>query len=87
MRQFTGAIRDRTGNMARCPASIQTTPRRSSGIKPDGRDLTMARWGMPLPLFALQGKKSDPGRAAPAGRSICGPSIAIRWPGRRFRVA
>jgi putative SOS response-associated peptidase YedK len=27
----------------------------------DGRELMMARWGMPSPLFALQGKKSDPG--------------------------
>jgi putative SOS response-associated peptidase YedK len=26
-----------------------------------GRELTMARWGMPSPAFALKGKKSDPG--------------------------
>jgi putative SOS response-associated peptidase YedK len=29
--------------------------------QPDGRKLTMARWGIPSPLFALQGKKTDPG--------------------------
>ena len=28
---------------------------------PDGRELMMARWGMPSPAFALKGKKSDPG--------------------------
>jgi putative SOS response-associated peptidase YedK len=27
----------------------------------EGRELVMARWGMPSPAFALQGKKSDPG--------------------------
>ena len=26
--------------------------------QPDGRELTMARWGMPSPVFALKGKKS-----------------------------
>ena len=29
--------------------------------QPEGRELMMARWGMPSPVFALQGKKSDPG--------------------------
>jgi putative SOS response-associated peptidase YedK len=29
---------------------------------PDGaRELTMTRWGMPSPAFALAGKKTDPG--------------------------
>ena len=26
-----------------------------------GRELAKARWGMPSPLFALQGKRTDPG--------------------------
>src|SRR5208337_2664744 len=29
--------------------------------QPEGRELMMARWGMPSPVFALKGKKSDPG--------------------------
>jgi len=29
--------------------------------QPEGRELVMARWGMPSPVFALNGKKSDPG--------------------------
>lgn len=27
----------------------------------DGRELVMARWGMPSPQFALKGRKTDPG--------------------------
>src|SRR5688500_6902892 len=27
----------------------------------DGRELAMARWGMPSPAFALKGRNSDPG--------------------------
>src|SRR3954470_7054861 len=34
---------------------------RISWDQPDGRELTMARWGMPSPAFALKGRKSDPG--------------------------
>jgi putative SOS response-associated peptidase YedK len=30
-------------------------------IAPGCRELTMARWGMPSPVFALKGKTSDPG--------------------------
>jgi hypothetical protein len=29
--------------------------------QPEGRELTMARWRMPSPVFALKDKKSDPG--------------------------
>jgi hypothetical protein len=61
IRQFTGAMRDRTGNMPPLPGIY---PNYSAPIvrnQPDGRELTMARWGMPAPLFALKGKKSDPG--------------------------
>ena len=29
--------------------------------RPEGRELAMVRWGMPSPVFALQGKKTDPG--------------------------
>jgi hypothetical protein len=28
---------------------------------PDGREIALARWGMPSPVFALKGKKTDPG--------------------------
>lgn len=29
--------------------------------RPRGRELAMARWGMPSPVFALKGRSSDPG--------------------------
>jgi hypothetical protein len=29
--------------------------------RPDGRELVMARWGMPSPKSVLEGRKSDPG--------------------------
>jgi putative SOS response-associated peptidase YedK len=54
-------MNDRTGNLPPLP-----------GIYPDyfapivrhnseGRELTMARWGMPSPIFALKGRNSDSG--------------------------
>ena len=62
IRELAGAMRDTTGNLPMLP-----------GIFPDyaapivrtggdgGRELVMARWGMPSPAFALQGKKVDRG--------------------------
>ncbi len=61
IREFTRAFTDSTGNLPPL-----------SGIFPDywapivrnrsqGRELAMARWGMPSPVFALKGKKTDPG--------------------------
>ena len=59
--ELAGAMMDRTGNLPPM-----------SGIFPDyaapivrngngGRELALARWGMPSPVFALEGKKTDPG--------------------------
>ncbi len=62
IRDFTRAIRDTTGNLPPIP-----------GVFPDffapivrnleggERELTMARWGMPSPVFALKGRNSDSG--------------------------
>jgi len=61
IRQFTGAMRDRIGNMPPLPGIYPDYAAPIVRNQPDGRELTMARWGMPSPLFALQGKKSDPG--------------------------
>jgi putative SOS response-associated peptidase YedK len=60
--ELSRAMRDRAGNLPSMP-----------GIFPDyeapivrtgedgGRELVRARWGMPSPRFALEGKKTDPG--------------------------
>ncbi len=61
IRELTGAMRDRTGNL---PPLYGVFPDYSAPIvrnQPEGRELTMARWGMPSPAFALKGKNSDPG--------------------------
>jgi putative SOS response-associated peptidase YedK len=61
IRELAGAMRDRTGNL---PPLSGIFPDYAAPIvrnHPDGRELTMARWGMPSPIFALKGKKSDPG--------------------------
>ena len=61
IRQFTGAMHDRTGNMPPLPGIYPDYAAPIVRNTADGRELMMARWGMPSPLFALQGKKSDPG--------------------------
>jgi putative SOS response-associated peptidase YedK len=61
IRELAGAMRDRTGNL---PPLYGIFPDYSAPIvrnQPEGRELMMARWGMPSPVFALRGKKSDPG--------------------------
>ena len=59
--EMTRAMRDTTGNMPPLPGIFPdySAPivRNHEGV----RELSMARWGMPSPAFALKGKKSDPG--------------------------
>ncbi|MBA3325277.1 MAG: SOS response-associated peptidase [Rhodobacteraceae bacterium] len=52
---------DRTGNMPPLPGVFPDylAPVVRNGV--DGRELVMARWGMPSPRFALSGKKTDAG--------------------------
>jgi putative SOS response-associated peptidase YedK len=61
IREFTSAMRDRTGNLPRLPSVFPDYAAPIVRNQPEGRELTMARWGMPSPVFALKGKKSDPG--------------------------
>ena len=61
IREFTGALRDRTGNLPPLPSVFPDYSAPIVRNQPEGRELTMARWGMPSPVFALKGKKSDPG--------------------------
>ena len=62
IRELTRAFHDRTGNL---PPQAGVFPDYAASIvcnAPDGeRELTMARWGMPSPTFALKGRNSDPG--------------------------
>ena len=58
---ITRAMTDKTGNMPTFPGIFPdyAAPivRNHSGT----RELTLARWGMPSPAFALKGRNSDPG--------------------------
>ena len=61
IRAMTSAMTDRTGNMPPLPGIFPDYAAPIVRNQPAGRELTMARWGMPTPVFALKGKKSDPG--------------------------
>ena len=61
IRELAGALRDRTGNMPSLPSVFPDYSAPIVRNQPEGRELMMARWGMPSPVFALKGKKFDPG--------------------------
>jgi putative SOS response-associated peptidase YedK len=54
-------MHDRTGNLPPLPGIFPDYAAPIVRNQPDGRELTMARWGMPSPLFALKGRNSDSG--------------------------
>lgn len=61
IREVVRALRDTTGNMPLLPGIF---PDYAAPIVRNGqgqRELVMARWGMPSPVFALEGRKSDSG--------------------------
>ena len=58
----TRYTRDLAGNLQPLPGVYPDYAAPIVRTAADGvRELAMARWGMPSPAFALQGKKSDPG--------------------------
>jgi putative SOS response-associated peptidase YedK len=61
IRELSRAMNDRTGNMPPLPGIYPDYRAPIVRNQPDGRELTMARWGMPSPLYALKNKKTDPG--------------------------
>jgi putative SOS response-associated peptidase YedK len=62
IRDIAKAMRDVTGNMPSLPGVFPDYFAPIVRNAPDGvRELTMARWGMPSPAFAIGGKKTDPG--------------------------
>ena len=61
IRDLTRAMTDRTGNLPSLPGIYPDYMAPIVRNQPNGRELMMARWGMPSPAFALKGKKSDPG--------------------------
>lgn len=61
IREFTRAMADRAGNLPPLPGVFPDYAAPIVRNQPAGRELAMARWGMPSPAFALKGKKTDPG--------------------------
>ena len=61
IRELSRAMADRTGNMPLLPGIFPDYAAPIVRNRPEGRELTMARWGMPSPIFALKGRNSDPG--------------------------
>jgi putative SOS response-associated peptidase YedK len=61
IRELSRAMCDRTGNMPPLPGIFPDYLAPIVRNQPDGRELTMARWGMPSPKFALIGRNSDLG--------------------------
>jgi putative SOS response-associated peptidase YedK len=58
---FTRTMVDRTGNLPPMPGVFPDYSAPIVRNSADGRELTLARWGMPSPVFALKGRNSDPG--------------------------
>jgi putative SOS response-associated peptidase YedK len=61
VRELAGVMRDRTGNLPLMPGIYPDYRAPVVRNQPEGRELTMARWGMPSPLASLKGRNSDPG--------------------------
>jgi putative SOS response-associated peptidase YedK len=79
IRELTRAMFDRTGNLPPLPGIFPDYAAPIVRNTVDGRELAMARWGMPSPVFALKGRNSDPGvtnvrnTASPHWRRWLGP--------------
>jgi putative SOS response-associated peptidase YedK len=79
IREFVEAVRDLTGNLPLMPGIFPDYPAPIVRNTTQGRELTLARWGMPSPAFALKGRNSDPGvtnvrnAASPHWRRWLGP--------------
>ena len=61
IKKMARAMRDFTGNMPPLPGIFPDYPAPIVRNSAEGRELTMARWGMPSPVFALKGRNADPG--------------------------
>jgi putative SOS response-associated peptidase YedK len=61
IREIARAMVDRTGNLPPLPGIFPdySAPIVRNGA--EGRELSLARWGMPSPVFALKGRKTDAG--------------------------
>ena len=61
VRDLARTLRDITGNQPPLPGIFPDCPAPIVRNNKGTRELAMARWGMPSPVFALKGRNSDPG--------------------------
>ncbi|MDN3571580.1 SOS response-associated peptidase [Methylobacterium longum] len=61
LRRAFGVDRDETGNLPLLPGIFPNTAAPVVHTRDGTRALSMMRWGMPSPAFALKGHKIDPG--------------------------
>ena len=57
IRAFTRAMNDLTGNLPSLPGIFPDYGAPIVRNHANGRELMLARWGMPSPIFALEGKE------------------------------
>lgn len=61
IRQLAMVLNDIAGNLAPMPGVFPDYAAPIVRNTPGGRELAMARWGMPSPAFVLKGRNTDPG--------------------------
>ncbi len=61
IREWLHATRDTAGNLPPMPGVFPDYPAPIFRVIEGKRELGMARWGMPSPVFALKGRTTDPG--------------------------
>jgi putative SOS response-associated peptidase YedK len=61
LQAFFQIDRDETGNMPELPGIFPSTAAPVVHLRDGERRLSMMRWGLPSPAFALEGRKVDPG--------------------------
>ena len=82
IREMTRAMVDHTGNLPPFPGIFPDYPAPIVRNGAEGRELVLARWGMPSPVFALKGRKTDPG--VTNVRNVSSPHWR-RWLGEESR--
>src|ERR1700710_1436709 len=61
IRRLFGVVIDSPGNLPPQPGVFPDYAAPIVRKTANGRELALARWGMPSPVFALKGRNSDPG--------------------------
>lgn len=80
--QLASVLGDRTGNLPPMPGIFPDYPAPIVRNGADGRELALARWGMPSPQFVLKGRTVDPG--VTNVRNVASPHWR-RWLGTEHR--